>query len=44
MLKNVGLLTWFPAEHIFPEEKEYSATLKAVRYAYTKLGAFNATH
>ncbi len=33
---------WFPPEQIFPEEsKEYSATLKAVRYAYRLLGAAN---
>lgn len=35
ILKNVGLLNWFPAEQIFPdEEDEYSATLDAVRYAH----------
>ncbi len=39
-LRNVGFETWFPAEHVFPEEEEeYSATLKAVRYAYAKLRA-----
>jgi SulP family sulfate permease len=37
-LENVGFESWFPAEQVFPEEeKEYSATLKAVRYAYSKL-------
>ncbi|PJE19233.1 MAG: sodium-independent anion transporter [Mycobacterium sp.] len=37
VLKNVGFDTWFPAEHVFPEEdKEFSATLKAVRYAHAK--------
>ncbi|GAB2994779.1 SulP family inorganic anion transporter [Mycobacterium bourgelatii] len=35
--KNVGLQKWFPAEQLFPEEdKEFSATLKAVRYAHRK--------
>ncbi|WP_241010848.1 SulP family inorganic anion transporter [Mycobacterium camsae] len=35
ILKNVGFDSWFPAEHVFPEEdKEFSATLKAVRYAH----------
>jgi SulP family sulfate permease len=34
ILKNVGLESWFPAEHVFPEGEEvYSATLRAVRYA-----------
>ena len=34
ILHNVGIQSWFPAEHIFPEEdEEYSATLKAVRHA-----------
>ena len=38
LLSNIGLRQWFPDEHIFPEEdKEYSATLKAVRYAQSKL-------
>lgn len=35
ILKNVGFDSWFPAEHVFPEEdKEFSATLKAVRFAH----------
>lgn len=35
IMRNVGMLNWFPAEQIFPEEEdEYSATLKAVRYAH----------
>ena len=39
VLQNVGFTDWFPAEQLFPEEdEEYSATLKAVRYAYTRLG------
>jgi SulP family sulfate permease len=34
ILHNVGIQSWFPSEHIFPEEEEeYSATLKAVRHA-----------
>ncbi|MGB8402593.1 MAG: SulP family inorganic anion transporter [Mycobacterium sp.] len=34
LLGNVGLRHWFPTSHVFPEEdKEYSATLRAVRYA-----------
>jgi sulfate permease, SulP family len=38
LLKNVGFQRWIPAEHVFPEEdEEYSATLKAVRYAHNKL-------
>jgi sulfate permease, SulP family len=38
VLRNVGFETWFAAEHVFPEEdEEYSATLKAVRYAHDKL-------
>jgi SulP family sulfate permease len=37
-LKNIGFETWFPADQVFPEEKEeYSATLKAVRYAYGRI-------
>jgi SulP family sulfate permease len=37
VLKNVGFQTWFPSEHVFVEEnQEFSATLKAVRYAHTK--------
>jgi len=44
VLKNVGLQSWFTAEHIFPEEdEEYSATLKAVRYAHTKLAALESS-
>jgi SulP family sulfate permease len=38
ILHNVGLQQWFNAEHVFPEEdEEFSATLKAVRYAHNKL-------
>jgi SulP family sulfate permease len=38
VLRNVGFDSWFPAEHVFPEEdEEFSATLKAVRYSHNKL-------
>jgi SulP family sulfate permease len=38
VLNNVGFHGWFTAEHVFPEEdEEYSATLRAVRYAHDKL-------
>lgn len=38
VLDNMGLQRWLPKEQIFPEEDtEYSATLKAVRYARAKL-------
>jgi sulfate permease, SulP family len=38
VLDNMGLQRWLPVEQVFPEEDtEYSATLKAVRYARTKL-------
>lgn len=38
VLGNVGLRQWFPEAHVFPEEtREYSATLKAVRYAQSQL-------
>ncbi|MBV9723335.1 MAG: SulP family inorganic anion transporter, partial [Mycobacterium sp.] len=34
LLKNVGVDSWFSSEYVFPEEdEEFSATLKAVRYA-----------
>lgn len=39
VLRNVGLEKWFASEHVFPEEdEEFSATLKAVRYAHAELG------
>ncbi len=39
VLQNVGLERWFSGEHVFPEEdEEFSATLKAVRYAHAQLG------
>jgi sulfate permease, SulP family len=34
ILKNVGMSKWYPSEYIFPEEdRKFSATLRAVRYA-----------
>ncbi|MCW2689947.1 MAG: sulfate transporter [Mycobacterium sp.] len=39
VLRNLGFHDWFPQEQVFPEEEqEYSATLRAVRYARAKLG------
>jgi sulfate permease, SulP family len=44
-LKNIGFETWFPADQVFPEEdKEYSATLKAVRYAYSRIPQTSETN
>lgn len=38
VLNNVGFRNWFPVEQVFPEEdEEFSATLKAVRYAHNRL-------
>ncbi|MCV7225531.1 SulP family inorganic anion transporter [Mycolicibacterium komossense] len=38
VLHNIGFQNWFPAEQVFPEEdQEYSATLRAVRYAHARL-------
>jgi len=35
----VHLEKWFPADRLFPEEEEkYSATLRAVRYAFKLRG------
>ncbi len=35
---GVGFQSCFTAEHVFPEEdEEYSATLRALRYAHDKL-------
>ena len=37
-LHNVGFESWFPVAQTFPEEdRDFSATLRAVRYAYAKL-------
>jgi sulfate permease, SulP family len=39
LLTNVGFDKWFPSERVFPEEdEEFSATLKAVRYAHALRG------
>jgi sulfate permease, SulP family len=39
LLQNVGFDEWFPSERVFPEEEEeFSATLKAVRYAHALRG------
>jgi len=44
VLDNVGLRSWFPAEQVFPEEdREFSATLKAVRYAGIRRAALEPT-
>jgi SulP family sulfate permease len=38
LLQNIGFTQWLPAEQVFPEEdQEFSATLRAVRYAQTRL-------
>ncbi|SIN58800.1 Putative sulfate transporter [Mycobacteroides abscessus subsp. abscessus] len=38
LLENVGFTHWLPPEQVFPEEeKEFSATLRAVRYAQSRL-------
>lgn len=37
VLNNIGFEAWFPPDQVFPEEaEEYSATLKAVRYAQAR--------
>jgi sulfate permease, SulP family len=37
VLHNIGFEAWFPQDQVFPEEpEEYSATLKALRYAQAK--------
>ena len=39
ILRNVGINKWFPTEYIFPEEdRMFSATLRAVRYAHRLVG------
>lgn len=43
VLRNIGFQAWFPAEQVFPEEvEEFSATLKAVRFARAKLSSEEA--
>lgn len=38
VLRNIGFQDWFPADQVFPEEvEEFSATLKAVRFARARL-------
>lgn len=38
LLQNIGSTQWLPAEQVFPEEdQEFSATLRAVRYAQARL-------
>ncbi len=46
VLKNLGFTAWYPADRFFPEEDEnWSATVRAVRHAYTLLGKDNTcTH
>ena len=40
VLRNIGFDEWFPPEQVFPEEvEEFSATLRAVRYAQAKQAA-----
>jgi SulP family sulfate permease len=42
VLANLQFTAWYPAERFFPEEDEtWSATVRAVRYAYTLLGEAN---
>jgi SulP family sulfate permease len=37
VLTNIGFEAWFPPDQVFPEEaEEFSATLKAVRYAQAR--------
>jgi SulP family sulfate permease len=39
LLTNIGFDKWFPSDRVFPEEEEeFSATLKAVRYAHALRG------
>jgi sulfate permease, SulP family len=42
VLGNLQFTAWYPAERFFPEEDEtWSATVRAVRYAYALLGEAN---
>ncbi|WP_168790546.1 SulP family inorganic anion transporter [Paraburkholderia aromaticivorans] len=42
VLGNLRFTSWYPADRFFPEEDEtWSATVRAVRYAYAQLGASN---
>lgn len=41
--QRLGFKDWYPAAHFFPEEDEtWSATVRAVRFAYAQLGKRNA--
>ena len=43
VLGNLRFSGWYPADRFFPEEDEtWSATVRAVRYAYAQLGESNA--
>lgn len=43
VLANLRFTAWYPAERFFPEEDEtWSATVRAVRYAYALLGESNS--
>ncbi|MFM0277627.1 SulP family inorganic anion transporter [Paraburkholderia sediminicola] len=42
VLRNLRFTDWYPAKRFFPEEDEtWSATVRAVRYAYAQLGERN---
>jgi sulfate permease, SulP family len=42
VLERLRFMTWYPAERFFPEEDEtWSATVRAVRYAYAELAGRN---
>jgi sulfate permease, SulP family len=42
VLKRLRFMAWYPAERFFPEEDEtWSATVRAVRYAYAELAGRN---
>lgn len=42
VLKRLRFTAWYPADRFFPEEDEnWSATVRAVRYAYAQLGDRN---
>jgi sulfate permease, SulP family len=41
-IDNVRFAAWYPDANVFPEaDEDYSATLRAVRYAYAELGEAN---
>ncbi len=42
MLGRLKFTAWYPADRFFPEDDEaWSATIRAVQYAYAQLGANN---